>query len=169
MEKNRCINSSAKILMLALTIIVCQPALALANKTAPEFQFQAINTSETIHSRAYQGTVMLVNFWATWCPPCRKEIPSLIKLQNEFHDQGFTVIGISVDQDGNSGVKKFADKMGINYPVGQGSTEIAKNFGPIAGIPASFLINRKGDIVKSYPGYATHEQLKKDIEELINP
>ncbi|MBA3003413.1 MAG: TlpA family protein disulfide reductase [Desulfurivibrio sp.] len=153
-------------LLLLATTIFSHPEPAWADK-APEFQLQSVNSTELIQSRNYQGKVMLVNFWATWCPPCRKEIPSLIELQKEYNGQGFTVIGISVDQAGVEVVKKFTDKLAINYPVVLGTSEVARGFGSIAGIPASFLIDRKGNIAKSYAGYVTHEELKKDIDAVI--
>lgn len=153
-------------LLLAAVTLFFRPEPAWADK-APEFQLQAVNSTELIQSRNYQGKVMLVNFWATWCPPCRKEIPSLIELQKQYNGKGFTVIGISVDQAGVEVVKKFADKLAINYPVVMGTTDVARGFGSLAGIPASFLVDRQGNIAKSYAGYVTHEQLQKDIDAVI--
>lgn len=154
-------------LLLLAAGLFLHPALVWADKILPEFQLQSVSNTELIQSQNYRGKVMLVNFWATWCPPCRKEIPSLIELQKQYKDQGFTVIGISVDQSEVEVIKKFTEKMEINYPVAVGTMEVAKEFGSTAGIPASFLIDRKGTINKSYAGYVTNEQLKKDIEKII--
>ncbi|MBU2539241.1 MAG: TlpA family protein disulfide reductase [Proteobacteria bacterium] len=166
MRKTHVSKTIVTLALLLATTIFTHPAAAWADK-APDFQLQSVNSTELIQSRNYQGKVMLVNFWATWCPPCRKEIPSLIELQKEYNDKGFTVIGISVDQAGVEVVKKFTDKLAINYPVVVGTSEVARGFGSIAGIPASFLIDRKGNIAKSYAGYVTHEELKKDIDAVI--
>ncbi len=168
MQKTHVLKSlvSRSLLLLAASLFL-HPASVWANKILPEFQLQSVSNTELIQSQSYRGKVMLVNFWATWCPPCRKEIPSLIEIQKNYKDQGFTVIGISVDQSEVEVIKKFTDKMGINYPVAVGTMEVAKEFGSTSGIPASFLIDRKGTINKRYAGYVTKEQLKKDIEEII--
>lgn len=154
-------------LVLLIAGFCLHPAAVWADQM-PDFQLQSTNNAELIQSQNYRGKLMLINFWATWCPPCRKEIPSLIELQKQYNAQGFTVIGISVDQAGVEIIRKFGEKMGINYPLAVGTTEITKGFGSVSGIPASFLIDRKGNIAKSYAGYVTHEQLKKDIDALIN-
>lgn len=158
----------SRTLLLLTAILFLYPTPLWADKTVPEFQLQSLNNTELIRSQDYQGKVMLVNFWATWCPPCRQEIPSLIKLQKQYKEQGFTVIGISVDQSAVTVIKKFVDKMEINYPVAVGTMEVAKEFGSNAGIPASYLIDRQGRISKRYAGYVTYEQLNKDIEGTIN-
>ncbi|MEJ2033965.1 MAG: TlpA disulfide reductase family protein [Deltaproteobacteria bacterium] len=133
----------------------------------PQFKVHAVNRGEAIDSSTYQGQVLLINFFATWCPPCRQEIPGFIKLQKEFGPKGFSVIGISVDQGGSAIVKRFVDKIGINYPVGMGTTKVSEDFGGIIGIPATFLVNRKGNIVKSYRGYADDAVVAADIKELM--
>jgi cytochrome c biogenesis protein CcmG/thiol:disulfide interchange protein DsbE len=168
MPKKRYVKFLVNQAMLLLIAGFClHPAPVWAGKV-PEFRLQSVSNTELIQSQDYRGKLMLINFWATWCPPCRKEIPSLIELQKQYNAQGFTVIGISVDKAGVEIIKKFGEKMGINYPLAVGTTEIANGFGSISGIPASFLIDRKGNIAKSYAGYVTHEQLQKDIDALIN-
>lgn len=168
MQKKHHVTFLVILTLLLLTAGFClHPSQVWADK-APDFQLQSVSNAELIQSQNYRGKLMLINFWATWCPPCRKEIPSLIELQKQYNAQGFTVIGISVDQAGVEIIKKFSEKMGINYPLAVGTTEITKGFGSVSGIPASFLIDKKGNIAKSYAGYVTHEQLQKDIDALIN-
>jgi thiol-disulfide isomerase/thioredoxin len=121
-----------------------------------------------IDSDAYKGRVRLINFFATWCPPCMEEIPSLIKLADKFGDNGFSLIGLSVDQSGREVVKKFVAKMKINYPVLMADEEVSAAFGGITGIPASFLVARDGTLLRRYLGFVDQQQLVNDIEEVLN-
>jgi peroxiredoxin len=133
----------------------------------PDFNLASVTGDGTINSSNFQGQVLLVNFFATWCPPCRQEIPSLVQLQKEFGPRGFTVIGISVDQADIKLVSKFIDKMGVNYPVAMGTTAVAKGFGGVVGIPATFLVDRKGNVMKSYSGLTEHKILAHDIKKVL--
>lgn len=120
-----------------------------------------------VSSGDHQDKVLLVNFWATWCPPCRREIPSLVHLQEENRDKGFTVIGISMDKSDKAKVSAFVKKLGVNYPVALANKEVARSFGAMGTIPSSFLVDANGKIVKRYPGYTTYEKMAKDVAELL--
>ncbi|MDH5298333.1 MAG: TlpA family protein disulfide reductase, partial [Desulfobulbaceae bacterium] len=106
------------------------------------------------------------NFFATWCPPCRQEIPSFVRLQDELGPKGFTVIGLSID-DGSAPVARFMDKLGINYPVLMADQKVTAGFGNVVGVPTTFLVDRSGTIVKSYVGYVDHSILKRDIAAVL--
>ncbi|MDA3971700.1 MAG: TlpA disulfide reductase family protein [Desulfobulbaceae bacterium] len=135
----------------------------------PEFQLPGVGDSPaTIRAQDFQGKVLLVNLWATWCPPCRREIPSLIRLQNENQDNNFTVIGISMDTSGRDKVEKFTRKIRINYPVALGNNDVSADFGAQGAIPSSFLVDTNGIIVKRYPGYVPYETMAKDVQELLH-
>jgi peroxiredoxin len=138
-----------------------------AGTRIPDFNLASVSGGGRIDSNNFRGQVMLINFFATWCPPCRHEIPLLIGLQKEFGPQGFTVIGISVDQGDAKLVNKFIEKMGVNYPVAMGTAEVAKGFGGVIGIPVTFLVDRKGNIVKSYSGFTDHKILEHDIQRVL--
>jgi len=140
---------------------------AMAAKTIPSFTEKSVTGDGVIDSASYEGKVLLVNFWATWCPPCRKEIPALIKIQEKYADQGFSVIGISMDQGGKRVVRKFLEKMKVNYPNIVGNNKIAKGFGGVVGIPVSFMIDREGNLVKRYDGYVSEKVLVRELEELL--
>ena len=141
---------------------------ALAARTMPEFSLQsAVDSGKFVNSKEFQGKVLLVSFFATWCPPCRQEIPEFIALQKELADKGFSVVGISIDEGGTEAVKKLVELEQINYPVLMATESVLSGFGDISGIPTSFLINRKGSVVKSYPGYVQHQLVKKDIEHVL--
>ena len=133
----------------------------------PEFSLSSALDGNEVRSEDYAGKVMLVTFFATWCPPCRQEIPTLIKLQNDYGDKGFSVIGMSVDEKGPSVVVKMINKEKINYPVLMARGKTARDFGGVAGIPTSFLVNKQGMIVKRYPGYVPHAMLEKDIKDIL--
>src|SRR6185369_3911772 len=96
----------------------------------------------TISTASLRGKVVIVNFWATWCPPCRAEIPDLIALQNKYKDQ-VQIIGISDDDDPPAVVKKWADAHGMNYPIVMSTDELRKVFTGVAALPTSFIINRE--------------------------
>ena len=154
------------ILMLCGMLALLQTT-AQAAERQPEFALPSVVGDETISLQDFRGKVLLINFWATWCPPCRKEIPSLISLQKEYASKGFSVIGLSMDQGGKKQVAKFVKKAGMNYPVAIADKKAAREFGGVIGIPASFLLDRSGKVAKEYPGYVTHEVLEKDIKDLL--
>ena len=122
-----------------------------------------------IDSNEYQGRVRLINFFATWCPPCLEEIPNLIDLENRFGRDGLSVIGLSVDQGGREKVKKFVKKMKINYPVLMADEKVSSAFGGVSGIPVSFLVTRDGTLLRRYLGYVDHAVLERDIQEVLQP
>ncbi len=139
-----------------------------AGQAMPDFQLVGVGDSPLqVRSEDFKGKVLLVNFWATWCPPCRREIPSLVRLQEENSGKGFTVLGISMDKSGRDKVATFVKKIGVNYPIAMGTNDIARSFGAMATIPSSFLVSRDGLIVKRYPGYTTYEKMAKDVKELL--
>jgi peroxiredoxin len=138
-----------------------------AGTRMPDFNLAPVSGSGSINSSNFRGQVILINFFATWCPPCRHEIPSLVLLQKELGSQGFTVIGISLDQGDAKLVSRFIEKMGVNYPVAMGTAEVAKGFGGVIGIPVTFLVDRKGNIVKSYSGLTDHKILEHDIKRVL--
>ncbi|HEB50820.1 MAG TPA: TlpA family protein disulfide reductase [Desulfobulbus sp.] len=147
------------------TLLVASVAGAAVNM--PDFALPSALDGKVVKSSSFRGKAMLVTFFATWCPPCRQEIPTLKKLQEEYGDKGFSVIGLSVDEGGPKVVAKLIRKEAINYPVLMADRATANDFGGIAGIPTSFLINRKGHVVKRYPGYVPHALLVKDIESIL--
>ncbi len=157
---------SSLLAVLTLTATLVVASLAVAAPTMPHFALKSAVDGQTIDSDTYKGKIILVTFFATWCPPCIQEIPSLISLQEEFA-KDFVVLGISVDQGGSKVVKRLIDKTSITYPVLMGDSKITRDFGGVIGIPTSFLINQTGEIVKNYPGYVSHDVLLKDIKELL--
>jgi len=131
---------------------------------APAFVLKNLDGKE-VASSEYAGKVVLLNFWATWCPPCQAEIPALNELHKEYQAKGLVVVGVSVDEEGPEAVKAFARQQGIDYPILMSSEEVIEAYGGIRGIPTTFLINREGKIIKKFYG----EQSKKALENAVNP
>jgi thiol-disulfide isomerase/thioredoxin len=100
-------------------------------------------------------------------PPCRQEIPTLIELQKEYAASGFTVVGLSMDEQGPNPVIRLMEKEGINYPVLMADPGVARDFGGVFSVPTSFLVNREGRIVRRYPGYVPRSMLEKDLKEIL--
>ena len=117
----------------------------------------------------YKGKVILLNFWATWCGPCKAEIPGFVDLYSAYRDKGFVVLGISTD-DTPGQLQQFAQQFKMNYPVlvGNGRDDILDEaYGPMWGIPVSFLIAKNGAICKRYPGLVREDQLERELKALL--
>ena len=121
----------------------------------------------------YHGKVVLVNFWATWCDPCRIEIPWLIEMQSKYADKGFTVLGIAMDEEGKPVVAPFVakqrydvdgQKQPMNYPIVVGDETVAEKFGGLLGYPTSILISRDGKVLKRTTGLIDYDATAKMIE-----
>ena len=131
------------------------------------FTLKDINGKDVVLS-AYKGKVILLDFWATWCAPCKIEIPGFIELYNKYRSRGFVVLGVSMD-DSTSGVKPFVQKLKMNYPVliGTGRDDVEQAFGPLPGLPTSFIIARDGKICGQHTGFAPKEQFEREIKALL--
>jgi cytochrome c biogenesis protein CcmG/thiol:disulfide interchange protein DsbE len=121
----------------------------------------------------YKGKVVLVNFWATWCEPCQIEIPWMMEFQKKYGPRGFTILGVSMDEDGKKAVAPFLEKsrfdldsqkQAMNYPILLGDDAIAAKFGGILGLPTSMLFSRGGQKIKTITGLVDHDDLAKAIE-----
>ena len=117
---------------------------------------------------SFKGKVIVLNFWATWCGPCKAEIPAFVELQNTYGKDGLVVVGYSVDDDAPK-ARAFMNEYKINYPVllGLGREDVQEAFGPIWGIPASFIISRDGKVCKKHLGIAPKAVFEKEIKALL--
>lgn len=118
-----------------------------ADFTLPDLDGNSLTLSE------FKGKVIILNFWATWCPPCRKEIPDFVELYEKYKDEGLLIIGVNLDGGDSRSVKQFSKNYKINYPIVLGNVNVTQDYGGIRGIPTTFVIDRKGDIKKKYIGY----------------
>lgn len=131
----------------------------------PQVTLTGLN-GEKLDLSGYKGNVVLVDFWATWCDPCRAEIPHFIELQNKYRDQGFRVVGISMD-DSSGPVREFYQQFKMNYPVAMGSAKLAERFGGVLGLPVSFLIGRDGRIYARHVGETEASVFESEIKQLL--
>ena len=131
---------------------------------APAFSLPDLN-GKTVSLADLKGHVVILDFWATWCPPCRREIPDFVNLQNEYGSRGLQIVGIALDDQDK--VEAFARENGMNYPVLIGSDEIARRYGGIDGIPTTFIIDRKGKFVGRFEGFHSKGVFEGEITKLL--
>lgn len=144
-----------------------QGSAAGGGKRAADFDLTTLE-GDPIRLSDYRGEVVLVDFWATWCGPCRLEVPHLIDLQNEYGPRGFRIVGVAIsDREGN--VREFARRMRLNYPVAMGNPEVVNDFGGFRAIPTKFLVAPDGTIATSFTGYQDRRVLARAIERLLPP
>jgi len=140
--------------------------------SVPMFQGKNLLDDKDISLEDFKGHVLIINFWATWCGPCRKEIPGFIELQDKYKDKKFSIIGMSVDMASESVVKNFVNASDINYPIIITGRELQREFEKamgqrIAGIPTSLIVNRDGKIAKIHVALKPMSVFEKDIQGLL--
>ncbi len=132
---------------------------------APEFVLTDL-AGQKLDLDTYRGKIVLLNFWATWCAPCRAEIPRFVALQHKYHGLGLRIIGISLDDDPKS-AHAFLQEFKINYPVAIGDAELAQRYGGILGLPVSFLIGFDGRINVKYAGETDVFVIEQEVKRLL--
>jgi peroxiredoxin len=136
-------------------------------RDAPDFTLKDAD-GKTVHLSQYRGKVVLLDFWATWCDPCRLEIPWFIDLQRKNKDRGFEVLGVSMDDEGWEVVKPFMKSVGMNYRVVIGNDETTQMYGGVDSLPSTFLIDRQGKIAAIHIGLASRKVFEDGVEELLH-
>jgi len=133
---------------------------------APEWTMMDLE-GKTHHLSDYLGKVVILDFWDTWCPPCRKEIPGFIELQSKYSERGLVVIGAAFGRDGKEAVKAFSQQNGMNYSVVLTTPQIAQQYGGIHSIPTTFIIDPQGRIRTTHIGYVEKEIFEREILTLL--
>ena len=150
-------------------------------KKAPDFELKDAN-GQTVHLSDYRGKVVLLDFWATWCGPCKVEIPWFEEFERQNKDKGFAVIGVAMDDNGWDAVKPFAKERGINYRLVLGNDQVADLYGSVIGrymqppmsgggldaLPTTLLIDRGGNIAAVHIGLSGKNEFEDSIQELLN-
>lgn len=154
-----------------LTLFLCISVLigvspARAGAKMPHFNLADVATGKKIDSTAYAGKAKLVVFFATWCMPCMQEVPALMSLQEEYGDDGFTVIAISVDKQ-QKNVENFVKKNEVNYPVLMFTRQVIADFGGIPGLPTTFVVDKNDNVLKKYPGLVPHALLEREVKRMV--
>ena len=135
---------------------------------APAWDLPQIG-ADRLSSADLAGKIVVIDFWATWCPPCRAEIPGYVELQEAFGDKGVVFVGISLDQGAGADVKvqKFIEEFKINYPIVMGDMEIVEAFGGVVSIPTTFVVDREGQIVRRKVGYKPKSYFEDMLKDLL--
>ncbi len=170
--------------MLLFTALAAQPQLqnhtdnAVSNKEdrlafrdnigkmAPGFELPALD-GRPIRLSGYRGKAVLLNFWATWCGPCKIEMPWFVELQKRYKSRGLQVIGVTLDTDNIRGVTKFAKQMGVNYPIAIGSDTVSDLYGGVEALPSSFYIDRNGRIIQQVSGLISYDEIERSIRKAL--
>jgi peroxiredoxin len=133
---------------------------------APDFALKDAD-GKVVHLADYKGKVVLLDFWATWCGPCKIEIPWFVDLQRKNKDRGFEVLGVSMDEEGWETVKPFLADLGVNYRVLIGNDSTAQAYGGVDALPTTFLIDRSGKIAAVHIGLASRKDFVDGVEQLL--
>jgi peroxiredoxin len=144
-------------------VVYVQPG---ARKMAPDFALDDAS-GKPVKLSDFRGQVVLLNFWATWCAPCRIEIPWFIEFQKAHQSRGFATLGISLDEDGWDAVRPYVDRLKINYHVMAGTDGVAQLYSA-ASLPATFIIDKSGRIAATHLGLCSRNEYEADIQAALN-
>lgn len=133
---------------------------------APDFTLPAVDGS-MVSMSDYTGKVILVDFWATWCPPCQEMIPVLSKLHKKYSEEGLVVLGVSLDKEGLAVLGTYVHDNMIPYKVVMGDNRISNAFGGVSTIPTLYVVDREGRLVRKLTGYHTYGQLEEQVKRYL--
>ena len=158
-------KSVINMLLIAAAIGFVTSATAQLKKAA-DFSLKSAD-GKSYELKKYRGKVVIVNFWATWCGPCRKEIPDFIEAYKKYRNKGVVIIGISVDKDGWSAVTPFIEESKINYPIVLANEQVVETYGGIEAIPSTFIVDKNGYIADQHIGMMSLKELETKLQPLL--
>lgn len=162
----RCVDSCIAGGEFVLSKLRSEPLRTSGRRAAPDFALTDANGA-TVRLSALRGEVVVLNFWATWCQPCRMEIPWFVEFQRQYAAQGFRVVGVSFDEDGWTAVRPFAAERRVNYPLVVGNDAIAQAYGGVETLPATLIIDRQGRVAATHVGLVSRAVYERDISVLL--
>ena len=168
MSRMTTLKSVCRWLAAALVLLTALPACSskASSQEAPDFTLLNLNGDE-VHLSDYRGKVVLLNFFATYCPPCRMEMPEFVDLQREYGPKGFKVIAVSVDEDPQQVLPPFIQRMGLNFPVLMATSKVIADYGNIYALPQTFVIDRQQRIVRHFTGMITRSMVEPLIKDVL--
>lgn len=143
------------------------PPILSKSTPAPDFTLDTLD-GKSMRLSDLRGKAVLLNFWATWCGPCKIEMPWFVELQKQYGAEGLQVIGVAMDDSGKDDIAKFAKEMGVNYPVLLGKEEVGDEYGGVPALPESFFIGRDGKIVDRIIGLKGRAEIEDAIKEALH-
>ncbi len=150
-----------------VAVAEASPAAAADNVTlAPAFTVRGLD-GRNVRLSDFKGKAVVLDFWATWCGPCRASMPHLNEMQGRFSGKGLVVLGLSVDDADPQTVRRFADRLGVKFRMAMADDRVLDLYGPIRSIPTTFFINRRGEITRRVVGYIDRETLEGYVRELF--
>ena len=159
------IRPAIRFCIAAVALALLAPAPASARQ-APAFSVRTLS-GKSLRLAELRNKPVIVDFWATWCGPCRASMPHLSSMQSRYEKQGLTVIGMSVDEGAAQDVRRYATQLGIKFPIAMANDDVLDAYGPIRSIPTTFFINRKGDIVRRVVGYIDGDTMEDYVKEIL--
>jgi len=144
------------------------PPGKLQGKAAPDFSLPT-TTGQTMKLSDFQGKAVMLNFWATWCEPCKVEMPWFVELQKKYGPQGLQVLGVAMDDASPKDIAAFAQKMGVNYPILIGKEEVGTQYGGIDYLPSTYYVSRNGKVIDHAFGLVSRSEIEANIEKALTP
>lgn len=133
---------------------------------APDFELTSLD-GRRVKLSDFRGKAVLLNFWATWCSPCKVEMPWFVDLQNKYGNDGLVVLGVALDDTDSDKIAKFASEMGVNYPVLLGTDKVSEDYGNVQYLPTSFYIDRDGKIVGKGTGLLARSEVEQNVQKAL--
>jgi peroxiredoxin len=161
-------RASAIVVCASLLLFVDRPTTRFPSRPyqAPEFELLDLNGNQ-VHLSDFRGKAVVLNFWASWCAPCRRELPWLMDFQKEYGPRGLQIIGVSMDGGGRDAIAPFVRRTGINYVVLLGDNHVSSLYGGLDVLPTTYYISPHGDVIAFVNGVISKSEIERDIKQVL--